>query len=105
MIAVTAWARSSACLGVSAWMLLISCPAEALAAEAQPASCEKIRSQIGVVPQADADFLRTLAARKDCGFTAQEVYRAAHGDGPWPRNEARERRPNRDDNDSHHDDD
>jgi hypothetical protein len=91
-------------------MVLAATPV--LAAEAPLASCEQIRSQIGVAPVADADLLRSLAARRECGFTAREVYRAAHGDRPWPRSEVREPRPDRnnhdapdDHSDHRHDDD
>lgn len=70
-------------------------------------SCAAIRARIGVAPQADGDLLRTLAARQDCGFSAQEVYRAAHGDRPWPRHEAAEGRVRRNEHESRdrHDDD
>jgi hypothetical protein len=45
-------------------------------------NCEQIRARIGVAPLADPDLLRQLALRKDCRFTAAEVYRAAWGDKP-----------------------
>jgi hypothetical protein len=67
------------------WSALL--PALALAAEpavtsSPPEDCAAIRARIGVMPAADPVLLRTLAERRDCAFTAAEVYRAAHGDKP-----------------------
>lgn len=86
-------------------LLMILAAAPVLAADGPPASCEQIRSRIGVAPVADADLLRSLAARRECGFTAQEVYRAAHGDRPWLPSEAREAREPRSDRNNHIDQD
>jgi hypothetical protein len=61
-------------------------------------SCEQIRTRIGVAPLADPDLLRQLALRKDCGFTAAEVYRAVRGDKPPPQ-ESDIRRHQHDDDD------
>ena len=86
-------------------------PVLALAAEssvpsAAPEDCAAIRARIGVLPPADPALLRTLAERRECGFTAAEVYRAAHGDKPpapatWQEGEQRHHRERRE----HHDDD
>lgn len=64
--------------------LLLLVPLAANAAEAGGIAerCDSIRARIGVTPLADPDLLRLLAARKDCAFTAAEVYRAAYGDKP-----------------------
>ena len=64
-------------------------------------SCEQLRARIGVPPLADHDFLRSLAVRKDCAFTASEVYRAAYGDKPLPPPESHARQRHHD----HHGDD
>ena len=79
----------------------------ATSALAQPVpieSCEQIRTQIrgqiGILAKADIDLLQKLSARSDCRFTAQEVYRAAYGDKPMPKNEPRPRHSGHD-----HDDD
>ncbi len=45
-------------------------------------SCEEIRARIGVLPPPDAELLRTLALRRECGFTSADFYRAAYGDRP-----------------------
>jgi len=71
-------------------VIVLMLAAPVMAADAEPETCEQIRAKIGVATMADADLLRTLAARKDCGFTAREVYRAAYGDSPWPPSEARD---------------
>ena len=64
------------------WLTLlpVSVPAAELPAPAE--DCAAIRARIGVMPAADPVLLRTLAERRDCAFTAAEVYRAAHGDKP-----------------------
>ncbi|HJV24070.1 MAG TPA: hypothetical protein VJ673_00215 [Aromatoleum sp.] len=43
-------------------------------------TCEQIRTLIGLLPPANAEFLRKLAVRRDCGFTSAEVARAAYGE-------------------------
>jgi hypothetical protein len=60
---------------LSAWADVPPAPTE---------TCDQIRQKIGVMPAADPDLLRTLAIRRDCRFTAAEVYRAAHGDKAIP---------------------
>ena len=84
------------------WLTLqpVSVPAAELPAPAE--DCAAIRARIGVVPAADPVLLRTLAERRDCAFTAAEVYRAAHGDKPpVPASSRHEGR----DHHHHHDDD
>lgn len=49
-------------------------------ATALSSTCDELRASIGMLPLADADLLRAMAARKDCAFTSAEVYRAAYGD-------------------------
>jgi hypothetical protein len=44
-------------------------------------------------------LLREIAARKDCAFTAAEVYRAAYGDRPLPPEDREQRRHRHDDDD------
>ncbi|NMF91405.1 hypothetical protein [Aromatoleum petrolei] len=53
-------------------------------------TCEQIRTLIGELPPANAEFLRKLAARRDCRFTSAEVARAAYGDRAT-RNDERDR--------------
>jgi len=63
--------------------LIVLGGAPALAAGPFPAeTCGEIRALIGLLPPANADLLRKLAARKECGFTSGEVYQAAYGDRP-----------------------
>ena len=57
---------------------------DAGAADTEVESCTQIRARIGVLPPADPVLLRTLAARKDCRFAPDEIYRAAYGDRPLP---------------------
>ncbi len=45
-------------------------------------NCDEIRARIGVLPPPDAELLRTLALRRECGFTSADFYRAAYGDRP-----------------------
>lgn len=71
----------------------------AAAPDATADSCEQIRARIGVVPLADPDLLRQLALRKDCGFTATEVYRAAYGDKPPAQERTVHRRHHHDEGD------
>lgn len=52
-------------------------------------SCEEIRADIGVLQPANPELLRSIAMRKDCGFTSAEVYQAAYGDRPLPPQEGR----------------
>jgi hypothetical protein len=65
--------------------------ASAAAAEPGGETCAAIRQRIDQGPPGDADLLRTLAVRGDCRFAAAEVYRAAHGDKPMPREAPRRR--------------
>jgi hypothetical protein len=63
------------------------------AAEMQVPSCAQLREQIqtqtGILPKPDTDLLQKLGARPECRFSAAEVYRAAYGDKPLPKKEAR----------------
>jgi hypothetical protein len=63
-------------------LLLVPLAANGAEAGGNAERCDAIRARIGVAPLADPDLLRLLAARKDCAFTAAEVYRAAYGDKP-----------------------
>ncbi|MBI5785487.1 MAG: hypothetical protein HZA64_08530 [Rhodocyclales bacterium] len=58
-------------------------------------SCTQIRAAIGVLQPANPELLRSLAARKDCGFTSAEVYQAAYGDRPLPPQDGRAEYPKR----------
>ncbi|MFA6312089.1 MAG: hypothetical protein WCV99_18800 [Sterolibacterium sp.] len=55
----------------------------------QPESCDQIRALInaktGIPVTADTGLLQKLA-RPECRFSAIEVYRAAYGDKPMPKN-------------------
>jgi hypothetical protein len=63
---------------------VLAFPAAGAAADLPQATCEEIRTKIGELPPADPELLRALAARRECGFTAAQVYRAAYGDKPMP---------------------
>lgn len=58
----------------------------------QEMSCDQIRNEIqaqsGVLVAANTDLLRKISGRNDCRFTAPEVYRAAYGTKPLPKEEA-----------------
>jgi hypothetical protein len=73
------------------------------AAEVQAPSClhlrEQIQAQTGILPKPDTELLQKLGARPECRFSAAEVYRAAYGDKPLPRKDARTHRKHDDDGD------
>lgn len=83
--------------------LLALLSANTNAAAPQVESCEQIRlkimAQTGVLPRPDVALLEKLGARSECRFSAAEVYRAAYGDKPLPKDRRREGRRR------HHDDD
>ncbi len=54
------------------------------AADNAPETCEQIRAQIGTLPPGNHDLLRRVATRKDCGFTADDIYKVAYGNKPRP---------------------
>lgn len=60
---------------------------------------EQIRAQTGILPKPDTALLQKLGLRPECGFSAAEVYRAAYGDKPLPRNDARVHRKHGHDDD------
>ena len=66
-------------------------------------SCQNLREQIqaqtGILPKPDTELLQKLGARPECRFSAAEVYRAAYGDKPLPRKNARTHRKHDDDGD------
>lgn len=72
----------------------------------QEMSCEQIRSEIGAQSEArttaNTDLLRKISGRTDCRFTGPEVYRAAFGTKPLPKEEPRKAHRHEDDDD--HDD-
>ena len=82
--------------------LLAALPQISLAAERQIETCEQIRAKIGVLPLADPDLLRALAARTDCRFTAAEAYKAAYGGDLPPSRETTNYRHTEEDDDDHH---
>lgn len=67
--------------------------AHANAAEAQAETCEQIRGQIkaqtAVLPKTNTELLNKLSARQECRFSAAEVWRAAYGDKPFPKQVSR----------------
>jgi hypothetical protein len=73
------------------------------AATRQAPSCEQLREQIqaqtGILPKPDTELLQKLGTRPECRFSAGEVYRAAYGDKPLPRNDARTQRKHDHDDD------
>lgn len=76
----------------------------ALAEAPAMASCEQIRAriqaQVGIREKPDTAMLDTLSEHPECRFTAAEVFRAAFGDRPMPRNTRRDGQHNmRDDDD------
>ena len=84
-------------------VLLAGLPQFAMAVEHQLETCDQIRTDIGVLPLADPVLLRKLAARKDCGFTSGEVYKAAYGgDLSTFRETPNYRRTEEDDGDHHY---
>jgi hypothetical protein len=60
---------------------------------------EQIQAQTGILPKPDTDLLQKLGSRPECGFSAAEVYRAAYGDKPLPKKEARSYRKHDHDDD------
>ncbi|TVO63624.1 hypothetical protein [Denitromonas ohlonensis] len=82
----------------------IGLSASALAQTPSMASCEQIRTQIqaqvGIRTKPDTAMLDILSEHPECRFTAAEVFRAAFGDRPMPRNTRRDGQRNmRDDDD------
>jgi hypothetical protein len=69
----------------------------------QEISCDKIRSEINAQSEAlvipNTDLLRKISGRTDCLFTAPEVYRAAYGTKPLPKEEPRKERRHDDEDD------
>lgn len=61
---------------------------------------EQIRAHIGVPAKPNTDLLSKVGANRQCRFTSAEAYRAAWGDKPIPKEEARTGRHER----HHHDD-
>jgi hypothetical protein len=57
--------------------------------------CSQIRAQInaqtGIVDKPDVALLQSISGRADCRFSATEVYRAAFGDKPFPKNDRGQR--------------
>lgn len=81
------------------WGLIGPVSAEPL----EPPSCSQIRAQInaqtGIVAKPDVALLQSLSERSDCRFSAPEVYRAAYGDKPVPKNDRGHRRSTVEDDD------
>lgn len=69
----------------------------------QEMSCEQIRIEISAQSEAleiaNTDLLRKISGRTDCLFTAPEVYRAAYGTKPLPKEEPRRAHHHHDDDD------
>lgn len=69
----------------------------------QESSCEQIRFEIRAQSEAleiaNTDLLRKISGRTDCLFTAPEVYRAAYGTKPLPKEEPRKERRHDEDDD------
>lgn len=70
--------------------------AHAATTDVQPESCEQIRKQIqahtGIPARPNTTLLSKVGANKKCRFTSAEAYRAAWGDKPMPKEEARNSR-------------
>jgi hypothetical protein len=73
--------------------LLVFAALGANAATPQTQTCQQVRERIqmqtGILPKADTGLLQQLSAHQECRFSAAEVYRAAYGDKPLPRQEPR----------------
>ncbi len=73
------------------------------AADVPTQTCEQIRDEIrsviGIVPIVDTDLLQKISLRSECQFSSVEVYRAAYGDKPLPKQDTYQRQ------ESHQDDD
>ena len=73
--------------------LSIALSGTALAATPATESCGQIRAriqaQVGVREKPDTALLDTLTEHPSCRFTAAEVFRAAYGDRPMPKNDRR----------------
>jgi len=69
----------------------------------QEMSCDQIRIEISaqseVLEIANTDLLKKISGRTDCLFTAPEVYRAAYGTKPLPKEEPHKERRHDDDDD------
>ena len=73
------------------------------AASAPAPTCEQIREQIksvtGLPPKINTELLQTLSLRQECQFVAAEVYRAAYGDKPLPKQDTSSRQNSHDEDD------
>ncbi|MDT3671487.1 MAG: hypothetical protein ROZ37_14295 [Aromatoleum sp.] len=68
--------------------VIVAASPPAMAAAAYPVeTCEQIRTLIGVLPPANAELLRKLAVRRECGFTSEDAVRAAYGERAVPNEE------------------
>jgi len=69
----------------------------------QEMSCEQIRSEIEAQSEvrttANTDLLRKISGRTDCRFSGPEVYRAAFGTRPLPKEEPHKTHRHDDDDD------
>lgn len=78
-------------------------PIQSPAAVDQAETCAQIRTQIkaqtGLLPQPDTALLEQLGKHSECRFSAAEVYRAAYGDTPLPKNERHKHHDDDDDDD------
>jgi hypothetical protein len=85
-------------------ILIALCASAAQAATpavVQSETCVQIRTQInaqtGILPRPDTAMLEKIGTHPECRFSAAEVYRAAYGDKPMPKNDHRGK--HRDDDD------
>jgi hypothetical protein len=71
------------------------------AADLSVQTCEQIREQIKaqtvVLPKTNVELLQKISIRQECQFSAPEVYRAAFGNKPFPKQDARRHRSSHDD--------
>jgi hypothetical protein len=91
---------------IPAFGLLCALTLGAQAADAQVQTCEQIREDIkavtGLTPAVNPALLQKIGLRSDCQFSSAEVYRAAYGDKPIPKQEPYRSHEN---HDAHGDDD
>lgn len=73
--------------------LCVTAAQAATPAVVQSEACVQIRAQInaqtGILPRPDTAMLEKLGAHPECQYSAAEVYRAAYGDKPMPKNDRR----------------
>lgn len=81
----------AAILGIVCVAAAQAAPVSVTRADACPEIRARISAQTGLLPKPDTALLEQLGRHPECRFSAAEVYRAAYGDQPLPKNGRRER--------------